>query len=121
VVLSLVLPRMAELESSVRLEKIYVVEGDQIASGSKLFELRVDLSAVAEQDCPPVTYFRVVSRERGWVRKAQAEVGKAYSVGDLLALVSTDPTEPIEGDAVRVLRTACAAVVREPGWLEEGV
>lgn len=119
-ILSLVMPRMGELMSAGSVRKLHVAEGGEIKPGSKLVDVHVDLSAVAPQDCPPVYSFRVVSREKGWVRKLTASVGELKGTGTLLALVSTDPDEPLEGRPVRPLRVAAAGIVGEPDWLAGG-
>lgn len=40
----------------------------------------------------------VVASEAGYLRDVRAPEGKTVSVGDLLALVTTDPTEPVRDD-----------------------
>jgi pyruvate/2-oxoglutarate dehydrogenase complex dihydrolipoamide acyltransferase (E2) component len=108
---------MGALMSAGTVGKLHVAEGGEIKPGSKLLDVYVDLSAVAPQDCPPVYSFRVVSREKGWVRKLTASVGEVKETGALLALLSTDPDEPLEELPVRALRTTAAGIVGEPDWL----
>jgi pyruvate/2-oxoglutarate dehydrogenase complex dihydrolipoamide acyltransferase (E2) component len=116
VILSLVMPRMGALMSAGMVASLHVTEGAELKPGARLLDVRVDLSAVAPQDCPPVYYFRVVSREKGWVRKLTASVGELKETGALLALVSTDPGEPLENPPARALRTTAAGIVREPDF-----
>ena len=74
-ILSLNMPRLGDPVIHGLIDKIHVSEGCRIEAGSKLFDIRVDLSAVAPQDCPPVSYFRMVSREGGWVRRLTCASG----------------------------------------------
>jgi hypothetical protein len=111
------MPRMGDLMRSGVIEKIGVAEGALLSPGSKLFDIRVDLSAAATQDCPPVFSFRVVSRERAWVRRLDATVGDVKEVGEILLLLSTEPAEPLDGPPARSLRVATAGIMNEPGWL----
>jgi hypothetical protein len=96
--------------------RVDIAEGSALVMGSKLLEVRVDLSGAAPQDCPPIFYFRVVSNERGWVRRLSASVGEEKGVGEVLALVSTGPDEPLDGPPARSLRVSNAAVLPELDW-----
>jgi hypothetical protein len=115
--LSVKMPRMGQLMHSGRITRVTVTEGSPLKPGSKLFDVEVDLSAVAPQDCPPIFSFRMVAGERGWLRKLCAGVNDVKAVGDLLALVTTEPDEPIDGQPVRALRGANAGIMRDPNWL----
>jgi hypothetical protein len=114
------MPQMGEAMSVGALHKIHVREGDALTPGSRTLVVRVDLSAGAPQDCPPVYCFQVFSRERVWVRRLMASVGEVRQVGNVLALFSTEPNEPIDGPVVRPLRVVCAAILEPDGWLKAG-
>ena len=114
--LSLNMPRMGAAMQFGVLRQVSVREGDALTPGSRLLDVQVDLSAGAPQDCPPVYCFRVVCRERVWVRRLSASAGEAREVGDVLALLSTQPDEPLDGPAVRPLRVACAGILDPAGW-----
>src|ERR671938_73658 len=102
------MPRMGEPMVSGEIRQLWVEEGSPLRVGSTLLDVRVDLSARAVQDCPPIYYFRVVSNEKGWVRKLSAAVGDTREVGQVLALISTELDEPLEGEPVRALRVSRA-------------
>jgi hypothetical protein len=55
-----------------------------------------------------------------WVRRLSASAGEAKEVGDVLALLSTQPDEPLDGPVVRPLRVACAGILDPSGWLGVG-
>ena len=115
-ILSLDLPRMGELMTVATVEKVYIAEGAEIKPGLRLLDVRVDLSAVAPQDCPPISFYRLVSRERGWVRRLSAAVGDVKEVGAALALIGTDPHETPETPPARAFRTTTAGVLLEAAW-----
>jgi hypothetical protein len=108
---------MGALMSAGTVTTLHIAAGGEIRPGSRLLDVRVDLSAVAPQDCPPVYSFRVVSRETGWVRQLTAAVGEVKETGALLALISSDPAEPLDGSPTRPLRTTAAGIIAEPDWL----
>ena len=111
---------MGEAMHFGNLKRISIREGDALSPRSRLLDVKVDLSAGAPQDCPPVYWFRVFCREQVWVRKLFASEGEARAVGDVLALVSTQPDEPMDGATVRALRVVCAGILDPEGWLSAG-
>ena len=89
----------------------------QLAVGTKLVDLTVDLTAIAAQDCPPVSHFRMVVRERAWLRELAVARGDEIAVGTRVALFSTDPHEPLDAEPVRELRVAIAGILMQaPAW-----
>jgi pyruvate/2-oxoglutarate dehydrogenase complex dihydrolipoamide acyltransferase (E2) component len=119
VLLALSMPRMGKEMRSGTVMQVYVADGSRVAVGTKLADVRVDLSAVALQDCPPVYWFRMVAREKGWVRKLLTSTGETRTVGDLLALIGTEPDEAVEGTPVREFRIVSAGIL--PQWEGPGV
>jgi hypothetical protein len=81
VLLTLTLPRIHDLMTAATIEAVYARAGDALAIGAKLCDLTVDLSAVAAQDCPPISHFRLVLRERLWVRDVGAAPSSDLAVG----------------------------------------
>jgi pyruvate/2-oxoglutarate dehydrogenase complex dihydrolipoamide acyltransferase (E2) component len=88
--------------------------GAEVAPGSKLLEIKVDLSAGAQQDCPPVSYYRLVARERAWLRKLEAAVGEDRAVGAVMAILSTEKEESLDGAPARPLRAASVGILHDP-------
>ena len=67
--LTLTLPRIGEYMTTAVIRTVYGMEGMEMAVGSKLLDLSVDLSAIAAQDCPPVAMYRIALRDRAWLRE----------------------------------------------------
>jgi pyruvate/2-oxoglutarate dehydrogenase complex dihydrolipoamide acyltransferase (E2) component len=111
VILSLELPRMGDLMTRGVIETIHVAEGSPIQPGTKLFDVRVDLGSAADRDCPPVFVFRVVAREKGWLRRLCCAAGDVKAVGEQLARISTDANEPVDAPPGRTCRTISATIV----------
>src|SRR5689334_10235757 len=110
------MPQMGDLMRSGIIYTVNLSEGMAISPGTKLMDVYVDLSAAAPQDCPMSFHFRAVSRERGFVRRLQMAVGESKEVGELLALISTDPDEALEVPVTRSLRITTAGIVKEADW-----
>ena len=84
------------------------------SAAAKLFDLRVDLSAGFSQYCPPISYFRVVAREKGILRQLLVKPGDNVNVGDLLAIFSDTADEESAGQPVRPLRVTTAGIAHHP-------
>jgi hypothetical protein len=110
------MPSLSAQMSTALITRLNIAEGGALPNGSPLLEVRLDLGPMGAQDCPPVYFFRLVSREKGWVRKVFASVGEARGAGDTLALISTERDEPIDGPPARGLRTSSASIVPEFEW-----
>jgi hypothetical protein len=117
--LTVTLPRLQELMTVGQVTKIYAAEGQALAVGTKLFDLRVDLSAVTAHDCPPISDYRLMVRERAWVRRLAVRVRDEAPVGATLAELSTTPDEPLTGEPTRAVRIAVAGILTVQEWLDE--
>lgn len=118
--MTLALPRIGEHSGAVFVEAVHVAVGVELGVGSKLLDLRVDLSAVAAHDCPPISFYRVVLRERGWLRRLDVPVGAAVDVGNMLAVFTSGEADPLDGVATRPLRVTVAGIVRQGAWWRGG-
>ncbi|MBN9006612.1 MAG: hypothetical protein J0H40_14515 [Rhizobiales bacterium] len=102
-------------------ECVYAATGSMLKMGDKLCDLSVDLSSGFSQYCPPISYFRVVSREKVWFRKILVAPGQSCNVGDLMAIFSTEPDELVDGAAARPLRITTAGIAHHSGmWSASG-
>jgi hypothetical protein len=90
-------------------ECVYLLPGSQIKAGDKLFDISVDLSAGFSQYCPPISYFRIVSREPVWVKNVLVSPGTNLKVGEQLAMCSSIDDEAGQG-ATRPLRVTTAGI-----------
>ena len=92
------------------IECLYVEDGAALKVGDKLLDLSVDLSSGFAQFCPPVSYFRVVVREKVWLRKLLVEPGQNCDVGELLGIFSTEPDRTDDDTPARPLRITTAGI-----------
>jgi hypothetical protein len=99
--------------------KIYANEGVSLNVGAKLLDLRVDLSAAAPHDCPPVSYYRVALRDRVWLRRLTVAPGDDVEVGATMAQFSTESDEPLDGEPARAIRVTIAGILAESDWWSE--
>ena len=90
-------------------------EGAQVAAGGALLDLRIDLSGGIAQDCPPVSTCRIVLREGAWLRRRIARPGENVPA-DALALLATNPDEPLDGPPARDIRMTVAAILHHADW-----
>ena len=117
--LNLTLPRINDHMDTAMIDQIHAMLGAAMPVGGKLLDLTVDLSAAAPHDCPPVSHYRLVVRDRVWLRRLDIAAGDTPQVGDSLALFSTEPDEPLDGAPARQVRLAVAGIIRESVWDED--
>ena len=109
--LTLTLPRIHERMPTARIEAVHAAAGAELRFGAKLVDLTVDLSAAAEQDCPPISHYRIVLLDRGWLRDLRIARGDEIPVGATMATLSTAPDEPLEAAPARAARTSIAGIL----------
>ena len=118
--LSLDLPLINPYADKASIRTVYAGVGDALVVGAKLLDLTVDLSSAAIlHDCPPISHYRVVLRDRAWLRRLDVAAGQTVCVGQPVALFSTEPDEPLDGPPARPVRVTMAGVVfQSPPWDE---
>ncbi len=109
--LTLNLTRINELMHSVVVTTVHVEPGIALAPGAALFDLSVDLSAVAAHDCPPISLYRILLREPAWLRRVHVDCNQDVAVNALLAQFSTQAEEPLDSAVSRPLRVAVAGIL----------
>ena len=114
----LVLPRINDHMTTAVIRKVHAVEGDAMTIGTKLLDLSVDLSAVAPQDCPPVSLYRIALRDKAWLRRVNVAVADEIGIGAPLALFSTERDEPLDAAPARGVRITLAGIVHPSEWWE---
>jgi hypothetical protein len=115
-ILALILPRLGKLTGIQTVQKIHVVPGCEIKAGTKLVDIRLDLGAAAPQDCVPISFFRIVSREKAWLRQLAIASGEIFQESQPLALLSTDPQELLQAEPERALRISTASILGDVEW-----
>jgi hypothetical protein len=114
--LNLNVPRINDYMASALIETVHASVGQALAPGAKLFDMTVDLSLAAPHDCPPISHYRMVLREKAHLRRLFVEPGEEAAVGAPLALFSTDPDEPLDAAPGRMARIAIATIMFQSIW-----
>jgi hypothetical protein len=96
-------------------ECIYVKSGTALKAGDKICDLSVDLSSGFSQYCPPISYFRVVAREKVWLQKMLVAQGDSCDVEQLMAVFSAEQDDPGEDVSARPLRITTAGIAHHAG------
>ena len=105
------IPKISPYMSGALIECIYTRSDTKMRSGDKILDLSVDLGNAFAQDCPPISYYRLVLRENLWLRRLLVTAGTSWDMTQPLAIFSTAPDEPVEGSAARPVRSAVAGIV----------
>jgi hypothetical protein len=109
----------AEMEDAL-IESLYCAEGQLLPIGAKLLDVSVNLSTAFAQNCPPISYYRLVLRDKLWLRKLLIAPGDSRAAGSRIALLTTEPDEAIDGEAARAARCMTAGIVYHSGmWSSE--
>lgn len=109
------LPLIVTQMTGATIECTYAKPGDALKMGSKLVDLSVDLSSAFAQECPPISFFRVVMREPAWLRKFDLVPGRFCKLDELLAIFSSAPEVALDHPAARTIRTTVAGIVHHDG------
>lgn len=109
------LAAMVPQMSAAVVECIHAQIGAPLRIGHKLLDLSVDLSSAFAQECPPVSFFRLVLREPVWLRRLDVVPGQSCQPGELMALFSSEESEDLGQPSQRPVRTATAGIVYHQG------
>src|SRR5882724_116120 len=109
------LPTINPHMSGARIECVYAEPGGALKNGSKLFDLSVDLSSAFAQECPPISFFRVVLREPACLRVFEVAPGQRCQVDAPLAVFSTVLDEDLAAPPAREIRTTIAGIMHHEG------
>ncbi len=109
--LPLISPHMTEAV----IECLHAQPGSALKTGSKLLDLSVDLSSAFPQDCPPITFYRIVMRENVILREFRFVAGQPCRVGELIAVFSTAADEATDQPAARDIRFTMAGIIHHSG------
>ncbi len=105
------LPAVNPHMTGARIECYHAEPGDALKTGAKLLDLGIDLSSAFAQECPPVSFFRIVVREPVIVRSLGFARGEFCRVGETIALFSVAREDDIAAPPVRGIRFATAGIV----------
>jgi len=113
-ILSLSLPRVGDRMHRGTVHRLLAKAGDALRPGTPLLEIRVDLGAAKEQDCPPLAFFRIIATERAYLRSIAVSPSTVVDPGAPLGVASTEIDESVDGPAARALRTTAIAIQVDP-------
>lgn len=97
------------------IESLYAKAGSEMKAGDKLCDLSVDLSDGFSQYCPPISYYRVVVREKVRLQEFLVGPGDSCDVGQLMAVFATEQADANNAAQPRPLRIATATIAPHPG------
>jgi hypothetical protein len=100
--------------SGATIEYVHASPG-RLKAGSKLMDISVDLGSAFAQECPPISFYRLVTREEVWLAEISLAPGKFLTCGELMATFSTDPEEDAGQAAARELRLTVAGIMHHDG------
>ena len=109
------LPLISPHMSTALIECLYASPGSVLKTGSKLLDLSVDLSSAFSQDCPPISFYRIIARENVVLREFCFASGQSCKVGEVVAVFSTDADEAKDPPAQRGIRFATAGIIHHNG------
>lgn len=109
-------PAIDNRTERLRVDAVHIGEGNRVAIGDKLIEFTAGLDFAGMHDCPPTTSYRMTSSETAWVRKVHVGNGDRVETGSILALLSTEPDEPLDGAEERTARFVLAAIFKTAAW-----
>jgi hypothetical protein len=109
------IPKINPHMSGALIECIYAVSGTPMRAGDKILDLSIDLGQAFAQECPPISYYRLVLRENLWLRRLEVTAGVSWDTARPLAIFSSDPDEPTDATPGRTVRSAVAGIVYHTG------
>ena len=113
-ILSVIMPRVGAPMHQGSIHRIIANVGDELRPGTPLLEVRVDFGSANAQDCPPLSFFRIISTERGHLQSLDVAPGQQFEVGQQLGVATTDRNETVDGAPHRALRLTSVAIQIDP-------
>jgi hypothetical protein len=105
------LPLISPHMSEALIECLYATPGSTLKRGDKLLDLSVDLSTNFAQDCPPISFYRVILGEKAVLRELRVARGKTCKLDEVIAVFSTEPDEPLDQPVQRGIRLSTAGII----------
>jgi hypothetical protein len=91
-----------------------------LKAGAKFLDVSIDLGSAFAQECPPISFYRFVMRENAWLREINLSPGQFYTLGDLVAVFSSDPEESLDQPVARGVRVTVAGIMHHDGMWTGG-
>jgi hypothetical protein len=96
-------------------------EPGPLKAGAKLVDISIDLGSAFAQECPPISFYRLVTREAAWLAQTDLAPGQFLACGDLLATFTTEPDEPVAQPVARALRYTIAGIMHHDRMWTGGI
>jgi hypothetical protein len=98
--------------SEAVIECVFAAPGTGVKVGAKLLDVSVDLSSAFAQECPPISFFRIIMRENAVLRELHVRPGQRCKLGELVMVFTATADEPIDPVAAqRGVRFATAGII----------
>ena len=111
-ILNFKLPLLNPHMSEAVIECVFAAPGSEVKVGAKLLDVSVDLSSAFAQECPPISFFRIIGRETMVLRESCVFPGQRCKLGELVMVFSTTADEVIDPAAAqRGIRFATAGII----------
>jgi len=119
---SLPIPKLTDHPAAMRVETLYPLPGARLLVGAKLADISMDLSGAFAQNCPPISFHRIVLREPCFLRAWLAQPGQVCAQGASIAIFSDAEDEPADTAIARPVRIMTAGITYHPGmWTGQAV
>lgn len=116
VLIKVVLPVTNQSMGLARIDSVGVEVGQPLRQGARLVDFTLGQDVVQTYDCPPITNYRVTSREKGWVRRIDVASSDMVEQGSVMMMLSSDPDEPLDAEESRSARVSVAAILTSFDW-----
>lgn len=114
--IKVVLPVTNQAMGLARIDSVGVEVGQPLRQGARLVDFTLGHDVVQTYDCPPITNYRVTSREKGWVRRIDVASGDMVEQGSVAMLLSSEPDEHLDAEECRSARVSVAAILGQFEW-----
>ncbi|MCB2060621.1 MAG: hypothetical protein R3E09_02725 [Novosphingobium sp.] len=112
--IKVLLPVTNQAMGLARIDSVDV--GQPLRQGARLIDFTLGQDVVQTHDCPPITHYRVTSREKAWVRRIDIASGDMVEQGAIAMLLSSEPDEPLDAQDGRSARVSVAAILASFEW-----
>ncbi|CAN5503995.1 hypothetical protein BH10PSE17_BH10PSE17_25570 [soil metagenome] len=109
----LVLPRIIADMADARIETVHVAVGEEV-EGGRLLDISIDLGQAAALNCPPISYYRLVTREKVRLLELRVAPGGRCEPGAAVAVFGDGSAIAADEPMARPLRLTVAAILWHP-------
>lgn len=116
---AVVLPSFGTPSVWIKVFAIHAARGALLEPGSALLDVMVQFDAGVTYQCPPISHFRIFTRDPGWLCRLHVSRGDAVEPAAVLArLGSSSDDDEIAPDAPPA-RVSVASILPQDDWWSE--